>query len=205
MKKTAILLAVLALAGTAVASAAEGRKGLLAVGASAPDFKLPDVTSGTEFSLKDFEGKKALMVVFICRHCPYVQHVKKALAAIGRDYADKDAAIVAISSNDPAANAADAPESLAEMAAEEGFKFPFLFDETQDVARAYTAVATPDVFLFDKDRKLVYRGRFDGTRPNSGAVSDGADVRAALEAILAGQPVSRDQKPAVGCSIKWKK
>lgn len=177
----------------------------LALGTQAPDFKLPDVSSGKEFSLKDFEGERALMVVFICRHCPYVQHVKKALAQLGKDYEGKSVQIVAISSNDATAYPEDAPESLKEMAAEEGFTFPFLYDESQAVAKAYTAKATPDTFIFDGAQKLVYRGQFDDTRPKGDKEATGADVRAVLDAVLAGQPVPADQKPAIGCSIKWKK
>jgi len=206
VKKFILALATLSIISAPVfAATTEGAKGLLPLGSAAPDFKLSDVTSGTEFSLKDFAGKKALMVVFICRHCPYVQHVKKALAQLGKDYEGKDVALLAISANDPADRPDDAPDKLKEMAQEEGFTFPFLFDENQSTARAYTAVATPDVFIFDSEQKLVYRGQFDDTRPNSGKVSDGKDVRAVFEALLAGQPVSADQKPAIGCSIKWKK
>jgi peroxiredoxin len=205
MKRFALTVAALSLAVSAYAASTEGMKGLLPLGESAPDFKLKDVSSGAEVSLKDFAGKKALVVAFICRHCPYVQHVKKALADLGRDYQGKDVAIVAISANDPASHPDDAPEKLKEMAAEEGFTFPFLFDETQQTARAYTAVATPDMFIFDGAQKLVYRGQFDDTRPNGGKEATGADVRAALDAILAGKPVPADQKPAIGCSIKWKK
>lgn len=204
MRKPAILvLLAVFIVINAHAASTEGKQGLLPLGSSAPEFSLPDVTTGQAVSLKDFAGKKALMVVFICRHCPYVQHIKGALAGIGRDYAAKDAAIVAISANDPAAYPADAPESLAEMAKEEGFTFPFLFDESQDTAHAYTAVATPDTFIFDKDRKLVYRGQFDDTRPQ-GDPATGKDVRAALDSVLAGRPVSPDQKPAIGCGIKWR-
>ena len=212
MKKIFVLFLSLALAGGAflpvrqagAAQTTEGKSGLLPRGAQAPEFKLPDVSTGKEHSLKDFEGKKALMVVFICRHCPYVQHVKKALAQLGKDYQGKDAAIVAISSNDADAYPDDAPNSLKEMASEEGFVFPFLYDESQDVARAYTAKATPDVFVFDGQQKLAYRGQFDDTRPNDGKEATGADVRAALDALLSGRPVSAAQKPAIGCSIKWK-
>ncbi len=205
MKK--FVLFVLAVCFTTSAWAAtttEGKKGLLPMGSKAPFFNLADVTSGTEFSPKDFEGKKAFMVVFICRHCPYVQHVKTALAQIGKDYEEKDVAIVAISSNDAKAYPEDGPAGLSEMAMEEGFTFPFLYDESQAVAKAYTAMATPDVFIFDKDQKLVYRGQFDDSRPGSGKVADGKDVRAVFDALLAGQPVPADQKPAIGCSIKWK-
>ena len=181
----------------------DGRGDLLPLGSSAPNFSLPDVTTGRNVSLENFAGKKILMVVFICRHCPYVQHVKGVLAQLGRDYKDKGVAIVAIASNDADAYAVDAPPSLAEMAKEEGFLFPFLYDESQAVAHAYTAVATPDPFVFDQNRKLVYRGQFDDTRPN-GPPATGKDIRAALDALLRGQPVSTNQKRSVGCSIKWK-
>jgi peroxiredoxin len=198
-------LALLSVASTSFAATTEGMKGLLPLGEQAPDFKLKDVVSGKEYSLADFSGKKTLVVAFICRHCPYVQHVKKALAQLGNDYKDKSAGIVAISANDPAANPDDSPEKLREMAIEEGFAFPLLFDETQQTAKAYTAVATPDIFIFDADRKLVYRGQFDDSRPNGETEATGKDVREAVEALLSGQPVSKDQKPAIGCSIKWKK
>lgn len=204
--KRSVLFIVLACLVASFASAAttEGHKDLLPLGSAAPEFSLPDVATGKQVALSDVSGKKALMVVFLCRHCPYVQHIKSALSAVGRDYAGKDIAIVAISANDPAAYPADAPASLAEMAKEEGFTFPLLFDESQDIAHAYTAVATPDTFIFDKDLKLVYRGQFDDTRPD-GDPATGADVRAALDALLNGQPVSGNQKPAIGCGIKWKK
>ena len=197
MKKIFVLLVLLVLAGSAFAA------GPLAWGSKAPGFELMDVSSGRVFSLKSFEGKKALMVVFICRHCPYVQHIKKALGAVAKDYAGQGVQVVAISSNDANAYAEDAPRSLKEMAAEEGFIFPFLYDESQSVARAYTAMATPDVFIFDGAQKLVYRGQFDDTRPK-GKEATGADVRTALDAVLAGKPVPALQKPAIGCSIKWK-
>ena len=204
MKKMAISAFMLVCTTGALAATTAGMQGLLPLGSQAPEFKLKDVVSGKEVSLGDFTGKKALIVTFICRHCPYVQHVKTALAKLGKDYSAQDVAVVAISSNDPAAYAADAPESLAQMAKEEGFTFPFLFDETQKVAKAYTAAATPDTFIFDRDRKLVYRGQFDDTRPGGAEQATGRDVRAAIDALLSGQPVSSEQKPAVGCSIKWK-
>lgn len=205
MKK--FILFVLAVCFTTSAWAAEtteGKKGLLPMGSKAPSFNLANVTSGTEFSPKDFEGKKAFMVVFICRHCPYVQHIKKALAQIAKDYEEKDVAIVAISSNDAKAYPEDGPDGLREMAMEEGFVFPLLYDETQEVAKAYTAKATPDVFIFDKDQKLVYRGQFDDSRPRGDKAADGKDVRAVFDALIDGRPVPADQKSAVGCSIKWK-
>ena len=178
---------------------------MLALGTKAPDFKVPDVVSGKPVSLADFSGKKALMVMFICRHCPYVQHIKEGLAALGKDYAGKDAALVAISANDAKNYPDDAPESLKAFVKEEGFAFPFLHDETQKTAQQYTAACTPDFFLFDKDRKLVYRGQMDDSRPGNGKPVTGRDLRAALEAVLAGKPVNPDQKPSIGCNIKWKK
>ncbi len=173
----------------------------LALGSGAPDFQLTDVVTGKIVSRDDFSSKKALLVIFICRHCPYVQHVKQALAQLARDYETQGLAVVAISSNDPA----DAPASLKEMAQQEGFTFPVLFDETQAVARAYGAVCTPDPFLFRADRSLVYHGQLDSTRPGGSQTATAQDLRAAIEATLSGKPVSKDQKPPAGCSIKWKK
>lgn len=177
---------------------------MLKLGTAAPDFRLPDVTSGKTVSPETFAGKKALLVMFICRHCPYVVHVKTELARLGKDYAGKDAGIVAISSNDAAGYPDDAPENLKTMAREEGFVFPLCFDETQSVAKAYTAACTPDFFLFDKDRRLIYRGQMDDSRPGNGKPVTGKDLRDALDAALAGKPVRADQKPSVGCNIKWK-
>lgn len=177
---------------------------MLKLGTAAPDFRLPDVVSGTTVSLQTFAGKKALLVMFICRHCPYVVHVKEGLARLGKDYAGKDAGIVAISSNDAESYPDDAPENLKAMAKEEGFSFPFCFDKDQSVAKAFTAACTPDFFLFDKDRRLVYRGQMDDSRPGNGKPVTGKDLRAALDAALAGKAPSADQKPSVGCSIKWK-
>jgi peroxiredoxin len=177
---------------------------MIPLGAAAPPFSLPDVSSGRMVSLKDFAEKEALLVMFICRHCPYVVHVRCELGRLGMDYEDSALGIVAISSNDPVAYPDDAPDKLKEMAGEAGFNFPLLFDESQDVARAYDAACTPDFFLFDRERKLVYRGQLDETRPNRGC-ADGQDLRAAIEAVLVGKPVSPDQKPSVGCGIKWKK
>ncbi len=177
---------------------------MLPLGTRAPDFKLRDTVSGDLVSLADFDDRKGLLVMFICNHCPYVQHVRHGLAEFGRDYADRDLGIVAISSNDPAAYPTDAPEAMKREAEEIGYSFPYLFDETQQVAKAYTAVCTPDFFLFDDQRELVYRGRFDGTRPGSLEKVTGAELRAATDALLAGDPVPQDQRPSVGCSIKWK-
>ncbi len=187
----------------AAASTADG-KGLLPLGAEAPDFHLRDVVSGKMVSRDGFAGKKALLVIFICRHCPYVQNMKTGLEKLAEDYVDKDIAIVAISANDPAGLPQDAPASLREMAQEEGFEFPFLYDETQEVAKAYTAICTPDPFLFDQRRRLVYRGQFDDSRPHNGKPVTGKDLRAAINAVLADSPVNQNQAPSTGCSIKWK-
>ncbi|MBI4598274.1 MAG: thioredoxin family protein [Candidatus Omnitrophica bacterium] len=178
---------------------------MLALETPAPDFNLPDVVSGKDVSLKTWAGKKALLVMFICRHCPYVVHVKGELAKLGRDYAKQDIGIVAISANDAAGYPDDAPKKLKAMAKEEGFTFPFCYDETQDVAKAYTAACTPDFFLFGPDRTLVYRGQLDDSRPGNGKPLNGKDLRAAIDAVLAGTPVSPEQKASIGCNIKWKK
>ncbi len=183
----------------------EGKKGLIPLGSQAPKFSLSDTVSGKTVSLDDFAGKKALLVIVLCRHCPYVQHVKKGIAQLAKDYERKDLAIVAISANDPAAIPTDSPENLKEMAQEEGFNFPVLFDETQDIAKALTAVATPDFFLFDQNRRLVYRGQFDNSRPGSDKPVTGQDVRSAIDAVLEGREVPREQKPSFGCSVKWKR
>ncbi len=177
---------------------------MLALGTQAPDFDLPDVISRQRVRLDDLGDEKALLVMFICRHCPYVAHVRDGLAQLGRDYADADLALVAISSNDPDEYPADRPESLAEEAAEAGYTFPYLFDETQEVAKAYTAACTPDFFLFDAERRLVYRGQLDDSRPSNGLPVTGADLRAAIDAVLSDRPVSEDQRPSIGCSIKWR-
>jgi len=177
---------------------------MLALGTEAPDFALPDVTTGEIVRRADFVGADALLVMFICRHCPYVGHVRPALAQLGRDHLSSDLAIVAISANDPQAYPEDAPASLAEEAREAGYTFPYLFDETQEVARTYTAACTPDFFLFDANLRLVYRGQMDASRPGNGVPVTGEDLRAAIEAVLAGTPVDPDQRPSVGCGIKWR-
>jgi peroxiredoxin len=162
------------------------------------------VVSGEVVSLEDYATKKALLVMFICRHCPYVKHVEQEIAKIGQDYVDQDVGVVAISSNDAANYPADAPMSLKEMALSLGFNFPYLYDESQEVAKAYTAACTPDFFLFDRDQFLVYRGQMDGSRPGNREPVDGADLRGALDAVLADEPVNPIQKPSLGCNIKWK-
>lgn len=177
---------------------------MLKLGTPAPDFQLPDVVSGKTISLGSFDGKKGLLVMFICRHCPYVVHVRQELARLGKDCTGKPLGIVAISSNDVRDYPEDAPQRLKEMATELGFNFPFCYDETQETAKAYTAACTPDFFLFDENRKLVYRGQLDDSRPGNGIPLTGRDLRAAIDAVLAGKPVSADQKPSIGCNIKWK-
>jgi peroxiredoxin len=177
---------------------------MLQLGTAAPDFALADVVTGKTFARDDFRGQKALLVLFICAHCPYVKHVEKGLAALGRDYAGKDLSIVAISANDAATHPADSPAGLKQQAQTLGFVFPYLYDETQAVAHAYKAACTPDFFLFDADRRLVYRGQFDRSRPGNGVPVSGEDLRAAIDTVLAGKPVSADQRPSIGCNIKWK-
>jgi peroxiredoxin len=177
---------------------------MLALGTKAPDFELPDVVTGRTVSIRDFDGERALLVMFICRHCPYVRHVRSELARLGRDFADSELAIVAISANDPDGYPEDAPESLAAEAREAGYAFPYLFDETQEVAKAYTAACTPDFFLFDADRALVYRGQLDDSRPSNGLPVTGEDLRAAIDAVLSGGPVAQEQRASIGCGIKWR-
>jgi len=177
---------------------------MLPIGTPAPDFHLPDVVSGETVGLDRFRGKKALLVMFICRHCPYVKHVQRELAQLGEDYFGKPLGIVAISSNDAAAYPDDAPAGLREMASQLGFRFPFCYDETQEVARAYGAVCTPDFFLFDARGCLAYRGQLDDSRPGNGIPVTGRDLRAAIDALLGGQPVEAVQKPSIGCNIKWR-
>ncbi len=177
---------------------------MLSLGTPAPDFNLPDVVSGEMVSLDQFAGKNGLLVMFICRHCPYVVHVQEELARLGAEYADRDLGIVAISANDAVNYPDDAPDSLKQQAQKLGFRFPYLYDESQDVARQYTAACTPDFFLFDEKRSLVYRGQLDDSRPGNGKPVTGQDLRAAIDAVLAGQPVDSAQRPSAGCNIKWK-
>ncbi|MEH2240660.1 thioredoxin family protein [Nostoc sp.] len=177
---------------------------MLPLRTKAPDFDLPEVVSGKATSLSTFADKKALLVMFICRHCPFVKHVQKELAQLGKDYFTGDLAIVAISANDAHNYPDDAPESLQAFATEQGFNFTLCYDESQETAKAYTAACTPDFFVFDDQRQLVYRGQLDDSRPSNGKPVTGADLRAAIEAVLAGKPVASEQKPSVGCNIKWK-
>ncbi len=177
---------------------------MLPLGTKAPDFQLPDVVSGKTISLETFAGKQALLVMFICRHCPFVKHVQTELAQIGKDYADSNVGIVAISSNDAANYPDDAPEGLQQMANQLGFTFPLCYDESQETAKAYTAACTPDFFVFDTAQRLAYRGQLDDSRPGNDLPVTGKDLRAALDTLLASQTVSADQKPSIGCNIKWK-
>jgi peroxiredoxin len=174
------------------------------LGSRLPEFALPDVTTGRIVRDTDVAASKALLVMFICRHCPYVAHVRAEIARLAVDHADADLAIVAISANDPQAYPEDAPESLAEEARQAGYRFPYLFDETQEVAKAFGAACTPDFFLYDRRRTLVYRGQLDDSRPRNGAPVTGKDLRAAIDAVLEDRPVSTDQRASVGCSIKWR-
>ena len=177
---------------------------MLELGTNAPDFKLPDVVSGDVYSLDSFADKKGLLVMFICKHCPFVQHIKSELTRLGADYRDRDLAIVAISSNDAATYPDDSPEGLRAFAAELGLTYPLLYDESQEVAQAYTAACTPDFFLYNERRELVYRGQLDDSRPGNGAPNDGRDLREALEALLGDRPIEAEQLPSIGCNIKWK-
>jgi peroxiredoxin len=176
---------------------------MLPLGTKAPDFRLPD-TNRKIVSLADLERAHALVVVFMCNHCPYVKHVRAGLAQLARDYLPRKVAMVGINSNDVANYPADSPEKMAEEAQSAGYLFPYLYDQTQGVAKAYHAACTPDIFLFDHEQRLVYRGQFDDSRPGNGIPVTGKDLRAALDAVLAGKSVSQAQKPSIGCNIKWK-
>ena len=177
---------------------------MLELGTPAPNFQLTDVVTEQPISLATFADRQALLVMFICRHCPFVKHVQAELARIGHDYGSQGVGMVAISANNVATHPGDAPDQLKAMAIELGFTFPYCYDATQATAKAYTAACTPDFFLFDGDCKLVYRGQLDDSRPSNGKPVTGQDLRAALDAVLAGQPVATQQIPSVGCNIKWK-
>ncbi|MFH0944963.1 MAG: thioredoxin family protein, partial [Planctomycetota bacterium] len=178
---------------------------MAALGSAAPDFCLYDA-NGVSHQLDEFKEAKALVVMFICNHCPYVKHLGQALAEFGKKYHGRDVAVVAINSNDYSKQeyADDRPERMREVAAALGYTFPYLVDETQEVARQYTAACTPDFFLYDQQRKLVYRGQFDGSRPDSGIPITGQELSNAVDAVLADRPVNPDQRPSMGCNIKWK-
>jgi peroxiredoxin len=176
---------------------------MLALGTPAPDFRLPDA-AGRLVARDDVATAPALLVMFLSNHCPYVRHVVAEIARLGAHYQARGVAVVAIGSNDVSRYPDDAPDAMARFAAAHGFTFPYLHDESQAVARAYQAACTPDFFLFDAGRRLVYRGQLDGARPSNEVPIDGRDLRAALDAVLAGRPVSADQRPSLGCNIKWK-
>ena len=176
---------------------------MLSLGTPAPDFRLPEPLTGRTVSRDDFSSAPALLVIFMCNHCPYVKHVQRELARLVKDYQARGLAAVGISSNDVSVHAEDGPEMMAREVTAIGYTFPYLYDETQEIARAYRAACTPDFFLFDKARKLVYRGQMDGSRPGNGVPLTGGDLRQALDAVLTGAPVSSEQKPSRGCGIKW--
>ena len=176
---------------------------MLPIGTQAPDFRLPD-TQGKTVSLADFATAPALLVIFLCNHCPYVKHVAEGLAKLTREYQQRGVAVVGINSNDVSTYPEDSPEKMAAEAKLRGYAFPYLFDEDQAVAKAYQAACTPDFYVFDRQRKLVYRGQMDSSRPGSDVPVSSADLRAALDAVLANQPVATVQKPSLGCNIKWK-
>jgi thiol-disulfide isomerase/thioredoxin len=177
---------------------------MVPLGAPAPGFTLPDTVSGRNVSLAELRSDKATVIMFICNHCPFVKHVQHELAQLGRDYQPQGVAFTAINSNDVASYPADAPDKMKALAETLGFVFPYLYDETQEVARAYQAACTPDIYIYDGNLKLAYRGQLDHARPGNGAPVTGSDVRQALDALLAGRPVNPDQRPSIGCNIKWK-
>ncbi len=178
---------------------------MLPLGTPIPDFKLPNAVDGRMVSPADFEDCKALLVMFLCNHCPYVQHVKAEIGRIAAEYQPKGVGIIAINSNDVTAYPDDSPENMKRLAQSEGWTFPFLFDESQEVAKAFRAACTPEFYLFGPDRRLVYRGQLDDSRPRSNVPVTGRDLRAALDAVLSGRPVPEEQVPSVGCNIKWRK
>ncbi len=176
---------------------------MLPLGTAAPEFSLPNV-DGTTVTLANFADKKGLLVIFMCNHCPFVVHLREALAEFGNEYQAKGLGIVGISSNDVSTHPDDSPEKMVDEAQSAGYTFPYLYDATQEVAQAYKAACTPDFFLFDQNHKLVYRGQFDDSRPGNGQPVTGADMRAACDAVLAGSEIPEAQKPSIGCNIKWK-
>jgi peroxiredoxin len=178
---------------------------MIPLGTTAPDFNLPDTVSGENKSLKDLKSETATVIMFICNHCPYVKHINEKLVSLSNGYIDKGITFVAISSNDAVNYPDDSPEKMKETALSLGYRFPYLYDESQDAARAYDAACTPDFYIFDGDLKLVYRGQFDDSRPSTDIPVTGDDLRAALDSIISGSPVSAEQKPSIGCNIKWKK
>ena len=178
---------------------------MLSLGTIAPAFNLPDTVSGKMVSFNDLKSDVATVVMFTCNHCPYVIHVNEEIVRLAKEYQELGVSFVAISSNDVENYPDDSPEKMTALAAKEGYTFPYLYDETQEVARAYDAACTPDFYVFDKNARLVYRGQLDGSRPSSGIPLTGADLRAALDAVLVNRPVNPMQRPSAGCGIKWKK
>lgn len=176
---------------------------MLPLGTPAPDFSLTDVVSGNPLSLSSFADKKGLLVMFICQHCPFVLHVESELTKLGQDYVPQGLGILAISANSVETHPQDSPDKLREQAKRASFNFPYAYDETQEVAKSYTAACTPDFFLFDKDGKLAYRGQLDDSRPGNDKPVTGQDLRAAIDKVIASKPISEDQKPSIGCNIKW--
>lgn len=177
---------------------------MIPLGTTAPDFTLPDTVSGSSLSLMQLKGEKATVVMFICNHCPYVKHINPELVKLGADYKSKGVGFIAISSNDVASHPDDAPDKMKQVAQAQEYPFPYLYDETQDVARSYDAACTPDFYVFDAGLKLVYRGQLDGSRPSNQTPLNGKDLREALDNVLAGKEVSPYQRPSIGCNIKWK-
>ncbi len=177
---------------------------MMPLGTPAPKFTLPDTVSGSEVSFDQVAGEKATVVMFLCNHCPFVIHVNDELVRVGNDYKDKGVGFVAISSNDVTTHPGDAPDKMKEQAEKLGYPFPYLYDESQEVAKAYDAACTPDIYVFDGDHKCAYRGRLDGSSPGNDVPTDGSSLRAALDDILAGKEVTIDQVPSIGCNIKWR-
>ena len=177
---------------------------MLPLGTPAPDFALPEPGTGRTVSLADFDGAPALLVAFLCNHCPYVKHIADRFAAVAADFQRDGAAVVAVNSNDVTTHPADSPANMKLEVARRGYTFPYLFDETQETAKAYRAACTPDFFLFDGDRRLAYRGQFDSTRPGSSEMATGRDLRAAMATVLAGQAPLAEQAPSIGCNVKWR-
>ena len=178
---------------------------MISLGTKAPEFKLPDTVSGKNLSLQDLKSSKATLIMFICNHCPFVKHVNEALVKLADDYIPKGISFIAISSNDVVNFPEDSPEKMKQTAKELGYTFPYLYDESQEVARAYDAACTPDFFIYDKDLKLVYRGQLDDSRPSNGLPVTGKDIRNAFDLLLAGKNIPAEQMPSIGCNIKWKK
>ena len=183
---------------------AETPSTMLALGTKAPAFRLAD-PHGKWVSSDDFKDSAALLVVFMCNHCPYVKHIRSKFAELAKEYQARGVAVVGINSNDAESYPDDRPEKMADEIKRVGYTFPYLYDESQEVAKAYRAACTPDFYLFDRDRLLVYRGQFDDSRPGNERPVTGADLRAALDAVLAGRPVASNQRPSLGCNIKWKR